>query len=280
RLNAVNVVDLDDYLKGVVPNEMPPSKFTAIEALKAQAVAARTYALSFRNRYAQDGYQICSTIQCQLYRGVESERPLSSEAVETTRGVVIKYQGQWIDAMYTSTCGGRTEDAANMFRSFDAPYLRGTVCPPENAREIDPRLEAVSGSHLSWTYHVSRADLEKNIQKSLPLDTLVDLKPLSEGPSGRVLKLKVIGLKNDYVLRGLEVKSVLGLKDSLFTMERQLDADGQLISFDFHGRGWGHGVGLCQTGAFGLALEGETFDQILKTYYSGVDIVREVIREN
>ncbi len=280
RLNVVNVLDFEDYLKGVVPNEMPPSKFDAIEALKAQAVAARTYALQNSGRFLREGYDLCATVECQTYRGMDSERPLSSQAVEATRGIVIKYGGHWIDALYTSTCGGHTEDAKNIFRSLDEPYLRGVICPPESAREVDPRLVAVSGYHMHWKAHMTRAELQSTIQKNLPLDQLTDIEPVRKGVSGRVVELRIIGRKRDFVLRGLEVKSVLGLKDTLFTVTRIRDRNGEIEAFEFTGRGWGHGVGLCQTGAYGLAREGEDFISILKTYYSGVDVVQENTREN
>lgn len=280
RLNVINVLDLEDYLKGVVPNEMPPAKFDAIEALKAQAVAARTYALKDHPQFTREGYQLCSTIACQTYRGVDSERPLSSEAVEATRGIVIKYHGELIESLYTSTCGGQTEDAQNIFRTLNVPYLRSTMCPPENSTEIDPKLVEVSGSHLSWNVRLTRADLEKTIRKTVPLDELIDLQPLQHGVSKRVIELRVVGRKRDFTLRGLEIKSALGLKDTLFTLEREYGPQGQIEAFLFAGRGWGHGVGLCQTGAYGLARTGANFESILKTYYFGVDVVKENLREN
>ena len=264
----------------MVSNEMPPSKFDAIEALKAQAVAARTYALKNEGRFRREGYQLCATIACQVYRGADSERPLSTEAVEATRGIVIEYHGELIDSLYTSTCGGHTEDAKNIFRTMDAPYLRSASCPPENASEIDPRLVEVSGYHLKWTVHVTRADLEKILRKTLPLDELVDLEPVEYGISSRVIELKVKGRKQNFTLKGLEVKSALGLKDSLFILDRERDRRGKIEAFVFIGRGWGHGVGMCQTGAYGLAREGQNFESILKTYYYNVDVVRENTREN
>ncbi len=279
-LNVVNVVGLDDYLKGVVPNEMPPAKFDALEALKAQAVAARTYALKNRGRFLRQGFEICATIACQIYRGVDSERPSSTEAIEATRGVVIEYRGHLIDAMYTSTCGGHTEDASNIFGSMDAPYLRGVLCPPENAPVINPRLVAVSGYRLHWNVRITREQLEQTLRKYLPLHELVDIEPLRYGVSRRVIELRVKGRKRSFILRGLEVKSALGLKDSLFTLKHEYGPDGKINAFDFTGRGWGHGVGLCQTGAYGLALLGEDYVSILKTYYSDVDVVQENTREN
>jgi stage II sporulation protein D len=129
-LTVVNVAGLQDYLKGVVPNELSPQVFPEIEALKAQAVAARTYAIRNRGQFAAQGYDLCATPSCQVYRGFSSEDPLSSRAVDETRGQVATYEAQPINALYTSTCGGHTEDGANVFET-GAPYLRGVACAPE-----------------------------------------------------------------------------------------------------------------------------------------------------
>ncbi|HEV7501510.1 MAG TPA: SpoIID/LytB domain-containing protein, partial [Vicinamibacteria bacterium] len=130
-LTVVNVVNLEDYLKGVVPNELSPDAFPQLEALKAQAVAARTYALRNHGGYASKGYDICATPSCQVYRGKSTERPLSTQAVDETHGLIATYQGVLINALYTSTCGGHTETGSNIFEGEDVPYLVGVSCAPE-----------------------------------------------------------------------------------------------------------------------------------------------------
>ena len=130
-LTLVNVVNLEDYLKGVVPNELSPDAFPQIEALKAQAVAARTYVLRNRGGYSSRGYDICATPSCQVYRGKSTERPLSTQAVDETRGTIASYQGALINALYTSTCGGHTETGSNIFEGSGVPYLVGVSCAPE-----------------------------------------------------------------------------------------------------------------------------------------------------
>ena len=132
RLTVVNVVHLEDYLRGVVPNELSPQAFPQIEALKAQAVAARTYALSHLGDYSSKGYDVCATPSCQVYRGQSSEHPLTDRAVEETRGIVATWRGRAIHAYYTSTCGGHTEEGGAIFDD-DAPYLRGVACLPERS---------------------------------------------------------------------------------------------------------------------------------------------------
>src|SRR5256712_12946474 len=116
---------------GVVPNERPPRAFPEMEALKAQGVAAGTYALRNMGQFAAKGYDICATPACQVYRGKSTENPLSDQAVEETRGMTAAYRGQLINALYTSTCGGHTEDGGNIFDGEELPYLRGVVCSPE-----------------------------------------------------------------------------------------------------------------------------------------------------
>jgi stage II sporulation protein D len=127
-INVVNVVNLEDYLRGVVPAEMGPKRFDELEALKAQAIAARTYAVDNVNGFASEGYDLCATPKCQVYSGLEGEDPLSDAAVEQTRGEMALWQGKPIHALFTSTCGGATEDASLVFASMSAPYLSGVTC--------------------------------------------------------------------------------------------------------------------------------------------------------
>lgn len=126
-LTVVNVIGLEDYVRGVVPNEL---SFPAIEALKAQAIAARTYALKNRGQFAPEGFDLLPTTRSQVYRGLTSETPLTTRAVDETRGIIATYHGEPINALYTSTCGGRTEDAENIFNDA-VPYLRGRECAAE-----------------------------------------------------------------------------------------------------------------------------------------------------
>ena len=127
-LNLINELTLEDYLRGVVPNEMGPKVFNQIEALKAQAVAARTYTVRTVGEFSDEGYDICATPRCQVYRGMDGEDPLSDQAIAATAGQILVYGGEPIDALYSSTCGGRTEDVAVMFPLKTAPYLRGVPC--------------------------------------------------------------------------------------------------------------------------------------------------------
>ncbi len=508
-LTVVNHVNLEDYLRGVVPNELSPTAFPQIEALEAQAVAARTYALRNRGQFAAQGYDLCATPSCQVYKGQSSEHALTDRAVSETAGLAALYRGQPIIAYYTSTCGGHTEDDANVFDG-DEPYLRGVVCAPEAsawsllrttaepvvigaraglgrdaallvalgvlepkrytaggldgpAREGELRrwlaqVLAVSGrtacelptstttptrraafwrqavASACWGERASRllapgdpdyllrvsdrdqladpdeilaaallmrerllapdeddflrpgapitraeavallAGLTRSLQppalvkaefrgaqggaltlsrdgheESVPLATdarlfrdlgghtsaaaelslvkgdaleyvaragrivyleaeqspdgpsadrssryfrwevratpadvrrtsgsatpIVDVQPRRYGVSGRVVELALIGPEGaEQLLRGLRIRSALGLRENLFVLDRERDAAGAVQRFVFTGKGWGHGVGLCQVGAFGLAKSGATFRQILEHYYTGITL--------
>ncbi|HZN03323.1 MAG TPA: SpoIID/LytB domain-containing protein, partial [Candidatus Polarisedimenticolia bacterium] len=135
RIRVINVLELEEYLRGVVPNEMGPGVYPELEALKAQAVAARTYIVSNLGQFADSGYDVCDSAQCQVYKGAGTEHPLTNQAVEETRGLVAVQDGRPINALYTSTCGGHTEDGALIFPEEKGSYLKGVECYPEAEAE-------------------------------------------------------------------------------------------------------------------------------------------------
>jgi stage II sporulation protein D len=529
KISAVNQLGTEEYLLGVVPSEISPTSYPESAALAAQAIAARTYALKNFGRYKSEGYDLTDDTKTQVYGGVNAEKAATNEAVRQTAGMAIYYQNKLIDAMYMSTCGGRTEDFANVFDAQDVPYLKSVFCAiesgpekgatvlegkhplvqammsddgnianrnielarvlgliepefdlspdsltgsakrdeivrwVESARKIakkaqpdDPlslaevetrsgflryaaesffgsgdirrklstrdldyyignlrdgesvpaaaryalsylmqaglwrpnsdncarpdaavrRIDAIS-LLLSWiesarpevlqkgafvTAKASDTDTEAKqsisvkkgnraqeyrLSEKLPVfrldsgritpvnslkvignekvsfhvsasgsidfleielsptgassdryspvatwDTTLsrsaiaeklrslvdnigqfqDLKPSRIGNSGRVTQIQVVGSRRSVVLNGYKVRGTLGLKDTLFSITREVNPDGSIASFTFHGRGWGHGVGLCQVGAFGMARAGHSYEEIIKTYYKGVEI--------
>src|SRR4051812_9634994 len=145
-LTVVNELPLEEYLRGVVPNELSPVTFGQLEALKAQAVAARTYIDRNLGQFKNEGYDVCATDTCQVYFGARTEDPLATQAVTDTRGVVAIYEGKPINALYSSTCGGRTEDAQNIFNE-KVPYLVSTLCEYKHPK---PRPFSSSRSIASW----------------------------------------------------------------------------------------------------------------------------------
>ncbi len=526
RITIVNELGLEEYLLGVVPAELDPARYPQANALAAQSIAARTYALKNMGRFRSEGYDLTADIRTQVYGGFGQEKPAASEAVRSTFGLAIYYQNSLIDAMYTSTCGGRTEDFANVFDGPAVPYLRSVSCSIENsttdvpgkslqgthvldrsylaedgvaanrnlelagviglatdvpparysevaeAREIrtwvehacrvvgktpaknppsatellqrggfiryavesifgaaeiesrispadakyylgnlkdgeevrerarmplayvmqrgllstypdntlrpggtirrgdalsllvrwieavrpellssgkyapgrDSEADASPGSLLikwtegsrsfrlvenlrlfklaegkstpvenlriignenlrfhitdggridflevelnptgassdrfspvaSWRSKIPRAEIAKKIQPLTGnIGILRDLRPARLGNSGRVVQLEIIGSKGRVVVNGYKFRNAVGLRDTLFTISRSMNPDGTLESFTFDGRGWGHGVGLCQTGAAGMARAGRGYEEILKSYYLGVEL--------
>ena len=517
-LTVVNELGLEDYVRGVVANELSAGGFPAIEAHKAQAIAARTYALKNRGQFMSQGFDILPTTRSQVYRGLSSENPLSTRAVDETRGIVATYEGEPINALYTSTCGGRTEDSENIFNQA-VPYLRGRECAGQHfstleqfvlkttravaelrddsnvtlvrdvallatqhvgslpARVSDAWLaaEASAAEVRNWITHaariarqpapqtgddvnrppafatalatavlgesrtstllndadasyflavrdaeavpeVNRADLgmlvrdghltvypdatlrpreplnrarvihaisrllearnllqlqkgsarlsgmgqvvlrpSKGKDQTLKLNDdaflfrhigerafavsslvlmsgepvtyhvaqngqidylevrpapngaaadrfspfsnwtkamsvgqvqgrlaraargigpIVDLRVVSRGSSHRVTDLEIVGANGTAHVRGGRIRSVLGLREQLFVIDREYDETGRVTEFNFVGRGWGHGVGMCQVGAYGLAKQGWSAEQILKAYYSGIELTR------
>jgi len=140
-LNVINELPVEEYLRGVVPKEMGPAVYDRIEALKAQTVAARTYTLKNLGEFSDEGYDICATPRCQVYGGMADEHPLTDQAIIETAGEVMMYRGQMVEALYSSTCGGHTEDVQVIFPLKNQPYLKGVAC-------LEAGMDQVAG-HLA-----------------------------------------------------------------------------------------------------------------------------------
>jgi peptidoglycan hydrolase-like amidase len=436
----VNELPLENYLLGVVPNELSPSTFGQLEALKAQAVAARTYAIKNMGQSKLEGYDICNTDACQVYFGAGTEDPLATQAVRETRGMIATYNGQPINALYSSTCGGRTEAAENIFQE-KLPYLVSVLCEfkhPQPLKFASTRLvvdykdavlstagvtnftqlrkfmgmtgsgeptslavgplatwlratfypnvkpgsdlefmveqgilpgtgravlkevlfrlidkksafewqqgvltqwdgqtmklnvggkiidfkvnpnalyffrmgdertamkegEWIGGELLEfrvvdgviqmivyrknwvnpsadrysrlaeWQVHKTRQEIDMAF-KSLNLGEIRGMRVIERGPSERPVSTEIAGSLRKVNVRALNLRTMLGLRDSLFYFDEERNAKGELIGMSFYGQGWGHGVGMCQVGAYGMALDGAMYDQILKKYYTGIDL--------
>lgn len=262
-LTLVNVVNLEDYLRGVVPNELSPTVFPEIEASKAQAVAARTYALRNLGQFKAKGYDLCATAACQVYRGRSTEHSESDQAVLETAGLVATHGGEPINALYTSTCGGHTEDGSNVFDGEPQPYLRGVLCAPEK-------------ESYRWEVRLTPEEVAKSIARYGSVGEVEDVLVTRLGVSGRVAEVLVRGRQGALALRGLKIRWGLGLRENLFVIDRERREHGDGVArFVFTGKGWGHGVGLCQVGAYGMAQAGASFERILKHYYAGITLERQ-----
>ena len=439
-LNLVNELPLEEYLRGVVPNELSPVTFAQIEALKAQAVAARTYIQRNLGQFKDEGYDVCATDACQVYFGARTEDPLATQAVTDTRGVIATYDGKPINALYSSTCGGRTEDAQNIFQE-KVPYLVSTLCEYKHPKPLpfassrstanwkaavlavarvatfadaarfmglpdrgepsspepaalatfvrqtfypgvatvsdlsflndqgilpvtgtlpadellfrlidrkgafewqqgvltgwdgqklklivnsqpkeftlgpdaliyqrigDERLPMKDGAWIGgelidfraegdtipmlvyrinfanpaadrysrlavWQVHKTKAELDAAF-RSLAIGEFTDMRVVERGPSERPINTEVIGSAGRRTVPALRLRTLLGLRDSLFTYDIERNAAGTVLGMMLFGRGWGHGVGMCQVGAYGMALDGATYEEILKKYYKGIEL--------
>lgn len=260
-LTAVNIVPVDDYLLSVVTEEMPTD--WPAEALKAQSVAARSFALKSRGRHAAEGYDLCTTTHCQLYKGIASEKTASTAAVRATRGEVLTYGGQPIEALFHTDSGGMTESSEDVWGN-PIPYLRAVRDTPLGT--------------MPWTKTVSTAALEQKLAaKGHNIGSLraIELSPLAVGraakdrtASGRVKAMTAVGTKGRATLTGTAWRSLLGLKSTLFSAKLTKD------SVTFTGFGAGHGLGISQWGAKRLAETGKSYADILHHYYTGVTLQR------
>lgn len=258
-LLLVNVVPVEDYLMGVVPEEMPSGY--PLEAIKAQAVTARTYALCNHAKHAADGYDLCDYSNCQTYGGVAVEKPRTTEAVNATRGLVLTYGGKVASVMYSTDCGGVTQDFSETRPNSKIPYLASVTEPADIP-------------HCSWELRYTMRELEaKLIAAGIDKAAgLAGIRVSKTGASGRAVELEITGEKGAATISGLALRNALGpraLKSLLFTMEAA--PDGGVV---LKGKGSGHGVGLCQVGAKDLASppRSYTFQQILAHYFPGTGI--------
>lgn len=256
RITVINEVDLEEYLYGVLKMEVDP-RWPA-DALKAQAVAARTLALYSLNRFSSEGYDVRATTESQVYGGVLAEDPRTSAAVDATRGQVLTYDGRPIFAAYHSDSGGYTESSELVWGGRYA-YLRSVTDPYSAAQP--------------WTLRIELSTLEDRLRRAgrgVAGITAVDVVEVT--PSGRAAFVRIGGAQGTLILRGTELRSLIGaetMKSTLFTARVNPD---EQPSVEFNGRGSGHGVGMSQWGARGQALLGRSYLDILRFYYTGVSI--------
>ena len=332
KLNVINIIDIEEYLYGVLKKEISPR--WPSEALKAQAVAARTFAIFNVNKYIDKGYNICATTNSQAYGGVNHEDPLTNKAVEGTRGVIMVYKDKPINAVYHSDSGGYTEDSENVWGSF-LPYLRSVKSKFE---------EKLSPPHHTWSYSINEKDLTEKLQKQgYKINSIVSIESVKKSETGRTSELvftadnnKVINMKtNDFrsligadlirstlfnieamgresnitediedkkeiedkeeqkesVKEILEQKKDWTIKELLELMKKNKQEREEQkeeivpkvksiklstpLTFLFSGSGNGHGVGMSQWGAYGMALQGFRYQDILKYYYQGINIIKK-----
>jgi stage II sporulation protein D len=256
-VTAVNYVDLEEYLYSVVGGEMPTS--WPLEALKAQAVSARTYALYQRQNSANTVFDVGDTTSWQVYDGVEDETLSTQMAVSQTAGQVLTYDNQLIEAVFHSSSGGHTENVEDVWSS-PRPYLRGV----QDFDQGTPVYE--------WEASVTAAQLQ---QLAPNIGTVTGIQPIETTPNGRIARLRITGDAGSKEIEGNQFRQALNLRSTLFMITpqyRTVASTGTLptvpVSFQLSGRGFGHGLGLSQWGAHNLAQSGYSYHQILQHYYT------------
>lgn len=272
KLLVVNHVGLEEYLFGVVPNEMSPS--WPSEALKAQAVAARTFVLHDLKKHASEGYNVCATTHCQVYRGQKSERASTNEAVTATAGEYLVYNGKTISSLFHASGGGYTENSEYVWGG-NVPYLRGvadydqksTVYQWETKLTTD-KLSSILESRGKGVGAIRAIKLSKLEEPPV--------KEEDRGVSGRVRTMTIEGENGSVRLSGLEVRSMLGLKSTLFDFDKREFSDEKNETMTIRGFGYGHGLGMSQWGAKAMAEKGENkeglYREILEHYYQGAEL--------
>lgn len=260
-LVTINWVRMDDYLKAVLPVEIP-SRFHP-DALKAQAVAARSFTFRRLNRHRDNGYDLCDSEHCQLYGGVRAEHPATSQAVEATVGEVLWYNGRVFEALYCGNCGGHTAPNEQVgVGTVALEPLRGVLDWDEQAG----RYYCDIAPNPRWRLTLSPDELQRAFPDA---GRPRALRVVERAISGHVARLALEGDRATVEIRGALFRQRLGMtrvKSLLFTIEP--DGNGWRIA----GRGVGHGVGLCQWGAQGRALAGQDYRAILQAYYPGTQL--------
>lgn len=257
KMTVVNVLNLEEYLYGVVPKEMPCSWHP--EALKAQAVACRTYTLSKlarTQRIPSKIFDLTNTIWDQVYGGYSGEDNRTNEAVDSTRGEILTYGGNPIVAYFHSNSGGHTEDDALVFTT-DFPYIIGV----QDEYSLD-------SPNLNWSIALSADELSSKLQ----IKNIENIEVLERSPTNRILKLRIYHKDGKVDMAGVNFRYTIGpmvIKSTNFTVEKKEDG-----RFVFTGKGSGHGVGMSQWGARRMAEKGFSYKEILKHYYPLCELIK------
>lgn len=302
-LTAVNDVSLEEYVTSVISSEMSAS--CPIELLKAHAVISRSWLcypklypesvgpgnVSMRNgdeitrwygREAHRDFDVCADDHCQRYQGITRAYSSSvSEAAQATSGEVLQYEGKVCDARFYKCCGGLTEEYRSAWDDRIVPYLVSVPDIDEDGRiycdtrdtvllsQILPGFDQETQDFYRWTVKYTGEEIRQLVVSRLSEDLgkVLSLEPVQHGPSGRIVKLRMRGERKSLVIgKELEIRRALS-RSHLYSSAFEVERDGDL--FTLNGKGWGHGVGLCQIGAAVMASRGKNYREILSHYYPG-----------
>ena len=305
ELHAINRIAIEDYLTSVIASEM--SGTSSVELLKAHAVISRSWLLAqitagasqklkiqnsnlensqfikWYDREAHTHFDVCADDHCQRYQGVSRKvTPQVYEAIRATRGIVLSYEGEVCDARFSKCCGGITELYESCWDDTPHPYLSVVHDPFCNTN--DPKILSEVLNHYDqstdfyrWTVAYTQAELSELVRRKGGFDygDILDLIPIERGPSGRIVRLQIVGTKATRIIgKELEIRRTLS-ESHLYSSAFEVEKRGSLTnpSFILHGRGWGHGVGLCQIGAAVMGAQGYDYKEILHHYYPEAALV-------
>ncbi len=306
---AINELPVENYLESVISSEM--SATSSLELLKAHAVISRSWLLHHmqKRKESQNGgnnffsfikkedelirwydredhtiFDVCADDHCQRYQGITmATSPQVKEAVKATRGQILMYKDEICDARFSKCCGGQTEEYQYCWENISKPYLISVAdpyCNTNDRRIISQVLndyDQETVNFYNWTVRYTQEELSQLVNEKLKMElgTITDLIPIERGKSGRISKLKIVGTEHSFTIgKELEIRRTLSkthLLSSNFEVEKSA---GSPLTFTLHGRGWGHGVGLCQIGAAVMGEQGHSYDDILLHYYRNAEIKR------
>ena len=305
---AINELPVERYLTSVISSEMSPT--ASLEFLKAHAVISRSWLLAQmdKRRKLESGqdsffsftrkddelirwhdredhtiFDVCADDHCQRYQGIPKESGgKAEEAISETRGQVLTYDGVICDARFSKCCGGETEEFQYCWEDTPKPYLvsiHDPYCDTHDRHILSQVLkdyDQETPDFYRWTVEYTQEELSELVNRKLKDDfgLITDLIPLERGKSGRIWKLKIVGTKKTFTIgKELEIRRALS-ETHLLSSAFEVEVRSQEKIFVLHGRGWGHGVGLCQIGAAVMGEQGKTFDEILLFYYRNAEINR------
>ncbi|MCX7927726.1 MAG: SpoIID/LytB domain-containing protein [Candidatus Omnitrophica bacterium] len=256
-LRLINILELEEYIKGIAVREI--SHHWPMEALKAHCVVFRTYALYRKQESQNKPYDLTTDISTQSYGGLAAERLRINEAVAQTKDEILCYQGKILPAFYSSTCGGATEDAEAVWPKIKCPVLKAKECP-----------YCKESPHYFWKIILTQENLIKAMKKAgIIVKQIKNIQVLSRNQFGRALSIRIIYDDSALGISASELRNLVGqdiLKSTYFSVT--IVDNG----FMFKGFGWGHGVGMCQWGAYAMAKEGFSYRQILDFYYPNSEV--------
>jgi stage II sporulation protein D len=257
KINIINVLDIEDYIKGVLPKEVGSD--WPIEALKAQAVISRTYAIANLNSHSSQGFDLCSTTHCQVYGGLGTEAVSSNKAVLETKGEILTYEGKPAQTVFHATCGGHTEDPKYIWGWKETPpYLKGVKC-----------RYCCNSPHAKWEQALDE-DFIRTKLKDNNIGKIKKIRIKGKTSSGAAKELEIIHSNGKSILNSYKFRLNIDawrIKSHLFNSIKVKDN-----KICFKGKGWGHKAGLCQCGAKGMAEKGKTYSNILYHFYPGTKI--------